>query len=315
MEYVLNEYHRDITNEELLDDIQRVAKIVNTGYLTRDDYRELGKYSSNTITRRFGSWLNALRLCNIEINDYQIYTSQIKHRNREVTDKDLLEDVCHVAEILGKRTISSGEYQKYSKYSAQTCYKRFSSWENTLNNAGLDPFVQVPAHKIPDDDLLAEIGRMWEALGRQPTSTDIKNGVSRYSLNAFTRRFGGWRRALEAFILWIGNDKSPTSSTDTVNSNLPDTSENISGECANQINNLRNEHRTRREIPNRLRYKVLLRDNFKCRFCGASPATDPSVVLHIDHITPWAKGGETVLENLQTLCSKCNLGKGDLLTE
>ncbi len=33
---------------------------------------------------------------------------------------------------------------------------------------------------------------------------------------------------------------------------------------------------------------------------------------HIDHIKPWSKGGETVLENLQTLCATCNLGKSNI---
>ena len=66
-----------------------------------------------------------------------------------------------------------------------------------------------------------------------------------------------------------------------------------------------------RTISDKLRYQVLKRDCFKCCACGASPAKDPSVELHIDHIIPWSKGGETSLENLQTLCSRCNLGKGD----
>ena len=70
-------------------------------------------------------------------------------------------------------------------------------------------------------------------------------------------------------------------------------------------------HKTKREISVRLRYKVLKRDNFKCCACGASPAKDPSVELHIDHIVPWSKGGETTIDNLQTLCSRCNLGKSD----
>lgn len=70
---------------------------------------------------------------------------------------------------------------------------------------------------------------------------------------------------------------------------------------------------TSRKISNTLRYQVLKRDNFKCCACGASPAKDPSVELHIDHIIPWSKGGETTIENLQTLCSKCNLGKSDFL--
>ena len=66
-----------------------------------------------------------------------------------------------------------------------------------------------------------------------------------------------------------------------------------------------------RVISDKLRYTVLKRDNFKCCACGASPAKDPSVELHIDHIIPWSKGGKTELDNLQTLCSKCNIGKGD----
>ena len=66
-----------------------------------------------------------------------------------------------------------------------------------------------------------------------------------------------------------------------------------------------------RTISDKLRYQVLKRDCFKCCACGASPAKDPSVELHVDHIVPWSKGGETGLSNLQTLCSRCNLGKGD----
>ena len=65
----------------------------------------------------------------------------------------------------------------------------------------------------------------------------------------------------------------------------------------------------------RLRFEVLARDKFTCRFCGASPTKDPSVTLHIDHIAPWSKGGETSLYNLQTLCSKCNLGKSNLMVD
>ena len=78
-----------------------------------------------------------------------------------------------------------------------------------------------------------------------------------------------------------------------------------------QRNSTINAKRNTRSISDKLRYQVLKRDNFKCCACGASPAKDPSVELHIDHIIPWSKGGESTLENLQTLCSKCNIGKSD----
>ncbi len=75
--------------------------------------------------------------------------------------------------------------------------------------------------------------------------------------------------------------------------------------------NSKTDNRTTRVISKALRYNVLKRDNFKCCACGASPAKDPSVELHIDHIIPWSKGGETTIDNLQTLCSECNIGKSD----
>lgn len=52
------------------------------------------------------------------------------------------------------------------------------------------------------------------------------------------------------------------------------------------------------------------RDRLTCPACGASPAKENGVELHVDHFVPWSRGGETTLENLQTLCSRCNLGKG-----
>lgn len=68
-----------------------------------------------------------------------------------------------------------------------------------------------------------------------------------------------------------------------------------------------------RNISDKLRYQVLKRDKFKCCACGVSPAKNLGVELHVDHIIPWSKGGETTLENLQTLCSRCNIGKSDSL--
>lgn len=88
----------------------------------------------------------------------------------------------------------------------------------------------------------------------------------------------------------------------------------ISSEDA--IKNLKSEpvtrHKTSRAINWRLRFLVMRRGNFKCKNCGRSPATDLNIILHVDHVKAWANGGETILENLQTLCSVCNIGKSNL---
>uniref|UniRef100_A0A6S9XGW0 HNH nuclease domain-containing protein n=1 Tax=Chrysotila carterae TaxID=13221 RepID=A0A6S9XGW0_CHRCT len=49
--------------------------------------------------------------------------------------------------------------------------------------------------------------------------------------------------------------------------------------------------------------KVLLRDNYRCQYCGAAAAT-------VDHVVPRSKGGEKSWLNLVACCASCNMRKG-----
>lgn len=60
----------------------------------------------------------------------------------------------------------------------------------------------------------------------------------------------------------------------------------------------------------KLRFLVLARDNFTCRYCGRN-ATQTE--LQIDHIIPKSKGGKNELSNYITSCRECNIGKNDAL--
>lgn len=57
------------------------------------------------------------------------------------------------------------------------------------------------------------------------------------------------------------------------------------------------------------RMEIFARDNHTCVYCGASPFNSENVVLHVDHIVPFAKGGATTADNLVTSCNQCNLSK------
>ena len=58
-----------------------------------------------------------------------------------------------------------------------------------------------------------------------------------------------------------------------------------------------------------LRYEVLARDKWTCLSCGRSPKD--GITLEVDHIKPRSLGGTNDLDNLQTLCWKCNIGKSN----
>ena len=70
-------------------------------------------------------------------------------------------------------------------------------------------------------------------------------------------------------------------------------------------------------IPRRItfsptRHSVLLRDNFTCQFCGATPGR---AHLTLDHVLPRSRGGRSVWENLVTACRPCNTRKGSRTPE
>ena len=69
------------------------------------------------------------------------------------------------------------------------------------------------------------------------------------------------------------------------------------------------EKRQRGGINNKLKYAVLQRDNSTCQRCGANIHNTINVKLVIDHKIPVELGGETMIDNLWTLCSVCNGGK------
>jgi len=64
----------------------------------------------------------------------------------------------------------------------------------------------------------------------------------------------------------------------------------------------------RKPLSAKKRFDILERDNFTCQTCGAKQSDD--VLLEVDHIKPVSKGGTNDLDNLVTLCYKCNRGKG-----
>jgi hypothetical protein len=57
-------------------------------------------------------------------------------------------------------------------------------------------------------------------------------------------------------------------------------------------------------IPASLRRAVFERDGYRCRRCGGWRG------LQTDHVVAESRGGPTSLQNLQTLCQRCNRHKG-----
>lgn len=303
MEFILNDYHRNILDEELIADLVAVSVLLKKDTISREEYNKYGKYHSSTIEKRFDAWPNALELAGL--------TTYQKLNNWCNSLDEFVADVKNVAQQLRLTTLTIGEYRQHGKYNYLYPHKHGGiGWNEILNRANLEQtkFRLGSGKEITNEELFFDIERVWILLGRQPTITDIKKGYFKFSQNTFCRRFGGWRNALIEFVNFINSEENVemNKSTETIAVDKY-TKEEVA--VANRF-----FHRRGNREPNlRMRFKIMQRDNFKCCKCGRSPATDPSVQLVIDHKHPWAQGGETTFDNLETLCKECNLGKSDLI--
>jgi len=146
------------------------------------------------------------------------------------------------------------------------------------------------------------MARVWIKIGHQPSKDEWRSIDYKISYDTYPRHFGSWQNACLKFIEHkMGHQLLTT---------------NIQIEHSLNQNNLLNKRvelkqRDTKTIPLGIRLKILSRDHFCCVFCGRSPATDIGIQLRIDHIVPFSKGGKSLLENLQTLCLECNLGKSN----
>jgi hypothetical protein len=149
---------------------------------------------------------------------------------------------------------------------------------------------------ISHAQLFEEMERIWHKLGHRPSRTEWEASDAKFSYTTYKRKFGGWVSACIQFIEFKMGSTFTSPVEDMRSAAEP--SLVVTAEA-------------KRDVPLKLRLKILERDNFTCVLCGKSPALVPGTILHIDHVTPFSKGGKTVAGNLRTLCSLCNLGRGN----
>ena len=203
-------------------------------------------------------------------------------------DEELIADLKRVALKNSGSNVTQKLYAEHGEFDCSTIIRRFGSWNKGLATAGLLLSNEV---NVSDERLFENLLILWQHYGRQPRRRELSSPPSSFSQTPYNRRFGSWTSALHAFIEYA-NDQG--------------------AEVPSQIDGSSSRRQTGRDPSLRLRWRVLQRDHFTCCACGASPAITPGVDLHVDHILPWSKGGETTIDNLQTLCSKCNLGKSNV---
>jgi hypothetical protein len=255
--------------------------------------------------------------------------------------------VNYVAEIRTQGAFDLGSSFS-GQYAELATFENTSSWNNrrdrnvaeyaphvhnaslqVVRNASVDPIKYVMKYFSikADKDTLAEVQRVADDVSRleeavanvKAREADITARIAppKFILKHYSAEF--WRE--------VGVHLSPievpyaeykfqytsaggnSGQTAGIQLNTP-TLEALSSTLVEKIRWAKSAAGQRALMTSRLRGEVKARDHFACVYCGVSVAAEPHLLLEVDHIMPVSKGGLSTMDNLQTLCWRCNRSKG-----
>ncbi|MGB9587379.1 MAG: homing endonuclease associated repeat-containing protein, partial [Armatimonadota bacterium] len=176
---------RRYSDQELLEEVRRVAKLVGKPSLGRKDFTLHSTIPGSALTRRFGGWHATFKRAGVGIVE-------------PVPTEVLLEEVRRVAQIVGKPVLTSTNFAKHSEFAAETIRRRFKNWRDVLEHAGIGHTWsgEAPVYRS-DEELLTEVRKIAQILGKNTLSR--KEFINHSSVNEriLRRRFGDWNAVLE----------------------------------------------------------------------------------------------------------------------
>ncbi len=294
----------DYSDESLLNELRRIAAMLSAGEsLTKAVFEQhQPRVAESTVCKRFGGWKEALERAGLGY----LYCGQPVSQKmrtqlaRGFSKTDLIGELRRVHVLVGKQWLTSADFNDHSITSEEAIRRRFGTFRKGLEAADI-PYHPNKTRQFTDEQCFENIAEVWTHYGRPPEYREMFQPPSKIKGKTYVERWGTWRRTLKAFVDWTNADEKPQQETQaqtepTVSQEKPLKVSRAEADC--------------REVRPGLRFRVFMRDRFRCVVCGRSPATHPDVVSHADHWNPVANGGKTTFDNLVTLCQDDNLGKG-----
>ena len=171
-----------LPEKELLGELHRLNRVLDK-VPSEEDMAERGGYGVSTYWSRFDSWNAAIEEAGYPPKPDRTYRS----------DEELREELSRLSDELG-RSPTTRDMDDKGSFSSVVYQNRWGSWNGALDAAGLKARTQ--GTQLSRTDLIAELQRLADDLGRPPKTTDMDEHGT-YSYGVYINRFGSWNSALE----------------------------------------------------------------------------------------------------------------------
>lgn len=106
----------------------------------------------------------------------------------------IIAEIRRIAQSLNTSQLSSREFNRNSKTSVRMVQYYFGSWKEAVEAAGLKTAPRKINVSIPDDQLLQEIIRLTQQLGKKPTDSQL-SWKGKFSIRPYQKRWGSFGNA------------------------------------------------------------------------------------------------------------------------
>jgi len=183
----------DGSDEAILQELKRVADLLPEGMLVAKFFNAHGHCSSSYVTRRFGSWRNALQQAGLD-DKCGGALRLIPNCDKQKYFVSLLQEA---AKKQDKKNISLFEFDAAQMgVSSSTIRKYFGSWSKALLAADLDT-ERTWQNSISREECFKNLSILWKILGKQPTYSDLKKPY--LGAKPYERIWGNFSNAIVEF--------------------------------------------------------------------------------------------------------------------
>ena len=167
------------TRQALLAEIKRVVAAHFAGLCpTHRQFNQFSRVHSATVAKEFGSWAEAMGAAGFEYSRSRARPTEIEGDSRNITPNLLMKELRSIAHKHNTRVFQYEDYRRLGgKRARGTFCKYLGGWRQAVASIGLKDGFSRPRPDLrtyTDEDYFAEMQRLWETLGRQPTTTEMR---------------------------------------------------------------------------------------------------------------------------------------------
>lgn len=181
--------------DEIVRAIQHAARALGVERLTIPAFRQQSGISLSAVLKHFDSWSEACRAAGLKCG---LTHENLIHRRR-ISEAECISELQRVADLLGRKALSSTEFNKHARFTARPVERRFgNSWLNALAAAGLEPCEQKKREKqLSVGECVQELQRVANFLDKTALTQADFRARARFSCYRVIRACGSWLAALQ----------------------------------------------------------------------------------------------------------------------